>query len=86
MQALQKQRLKQMEPCFEVWRAGAKQGQVHLRGASGMLQWRKLLRIWKVLVLLSAACLELHLCLHSYCSTWQVHTVMSFFDQDTFLH
>lgn len=48
MQALQKQRLKQMAVCFESWSAEAKQGQVHLRGASSMLQWRKLLRIWKV--------------------------------------
>lgn len=47
-QALQKQMLKQMTVCFESWRAEAKQGQVHLRGASSMLQWRKLLRIWKV--------------------------------------
>ena len=48
MQALQKQRLKQLAVGFEFWSAEAKQGQVHLRGATSMLQWRKLLRIWKV--------------------------------------
>ena len=50
MQALQKQRLKQLAVCFQSWSAEAKQGQVHLRGAASMLQWRKLLRIWKVIV------------------------------------
>lgn len=48
MQALQKQRVKQLAICFEFWSAEAKQGQVHLRGATSMLQWRKLLRFWKV--------------------------------------
>ena len=48
MRALQQQRLKQLAIYFEFWSAEAKQGQVHLRGATSMLQWRKLLRIWKV--------------------------------------
>lgn len=65
MQALQKQRLKQLAIFVEVWREKAKQGQVHFRGAGSMLQWRKLLRIWKVRLLLSVASLQR---LHSYFS------------------
>lgn len=48
MQALAKQKLKQKAACLEAWCEAAKQGQVHLKGAGSMLQWRKLLRVWKV--------------------------------------
>ena len=50
-QALAKRRLKQLSAWFEAWSAAAKEGQVHLRGASSLLTWRKLLRIWKVTLL-----------------------------------
>ena len=51
VQALAKRGLKQMSAWFEAWSAVAKEGQVHLRGASSLLTWRKLLRIWKVKLL-----------------------------------
>ena len=37
-----------MAACFKAWYEAAKQRQVQLKGAGSMLQWRKLLRIWKV--------------------------------------
>ncbi len=50
MQALSKQRLKRMSAWFVAWLGIAREGQVHLKGAGSMLNWRKLLRIWKVLL------------------------------------
>ena len=47
-QALAKQRVKRLAAYFAAWQNETKQGQVHLKGAHSMLQWRKLLRIWKV--------------------------------------
>ena len=51
MQALSKQRLKRMSAWFMAWLGITREGQVHLKGAGSMLKWRKLLRIWKVLLL-----------------------------------
>ncbi|KAA6424263.1 MAG: hypothetical protein FRX49_05475 [Trebouxia sp. A1-2] len=51
MQALSKQRLRQMSAWFAAWLGITREGQVHLKGAGSMLKWRKLLRIWKVLLL-----------------------------------
>ena len=51
MQALSKQRLKRMSAWFVAWLGVTREGQVHLKGAGSMLKWRKLLRIWKVLLL-----------------------------------
>ena len=48
MQALAKQKLKRLSAWFAAWRALAKEAKVELLGASSMLKWRKLLRIWKV--------------------------------------
>ncbi|DBA67260.1 TPA: hypothetical protein ACH3X2_001569 [Trebouxia sp. C0005] len=47
MQALSKQRLRQMSAWFAAWLGITREGQVHLKGAGSMLKWRKLLRIWK---------------------------------------
>ena len=48
MQALAKQKLKRLSAWFAAWRALAKEAKMELLGASSMLKWRKLLRIWKV--------------------------------------
>ena len=65
-QALAKRRLKQLSAWFEAWSAAAKEGQVHLRGASSLLTWRKLLRIWKVMLLTLSRWHALQLdCMHN---------------------
>ncbi len=51
MQALSKLRLKRMSEWFVAWLGITREGRVHLKGAGSMLKWRKLLRIWKVLLL-----------------------------------
>ncbi len=51
MQALSKQRVKRMSAWFVAWLGITREGQVHLKGAGSMLKWRKLLRMWKVLLL-----------------------------------
>lgn len=48
-EAVAKHKLKRVSAVFAAWKGVAHEGHVNLQGAARMLQWRKLLRIWKVL-------------------------------------
>ena len=54
-EAIAKQKVKRMSALFVAWKGAAHEGRVNLQGAARMLQWRKLLRIWKACLLLSTA-------------------------------
>lgn len=46
--AIAKQKLKRLSAVFASWRSTAHASLINLHGAARMLQWRKLLRVWKV--------------------------------------
>lgn len=55
-----KHSLRRLSTVFGAWRVAANEGRVNLQGAARMLQWRKLLRIWKVLLAWHALVTLLH--------------------------
>ena len=66
-ETIAKQRVKRLSALFEAWRGAAHEGHVNIQGAARMLQWRKLLRIWKACI----SCCLMHqcscCCCHVYC-------------------